>query len=584
MAKEKAEPESALRRGELSLSALDSQSAALERLVSMKLLSNRIDGALLIDIATGTLVPLSRSLTGKLWGLMDLSDLSYERTCDILIDKAVVSSEGGFLKERVKLSNVLDKLKKLPIYSLEFKIKEESGLILFKRLNYSFCEEMKGSLVVSCEDVTSLRRGDIDPLTGLLDASGFHDRVASWIKENPGKKYRIQRYNIDHFRDINGIYGHASGDQLLKDFGSYMRKYDTPDSFSAHLNADHFARFCGGETKSVDEYARLVPKAFASYHLKMPIKVHIGVYDLCEEDNDSALMAYKALLALQTIKGDYARTIAYYKKGMMKEEVEEQELLASFDEGLAEGQFEVWYQPQVNYASGKLVGGEALVRWRHPSKGLLAPGRFLPVIERAGKIGDLDKATIRRVLSFALEWAKEKGGDTPSFSCNLSRAYLLDASLPSFLEGAVGESSLPKKAIHFEITEGAYVKDAELIEKVASRLRKEGFICEMDDFGSAYSSLNSLKSIHVDVVKLDLRFLGGEEEGKRSKIILSSVIEMVKRLGMEVIAEGVESKEQADMLLEFGCELMQGYYFSKPVPEEEYARMLSGEVAFPKGK
>ncbi len=555
----------------------------LEREIGLALLKERIDGVLIVDLSNEGLFPISEELTGKLKAWIDFDDLSYEKTASLLITKALEAGEGKFIAEKVKLANVISRLKTLPYYMVDFKLIEAGKEPSYKRLYFWFYKKNPRYLVVSCEDVTSEKKGDVDPLTGLLDTSGFHEHVSAWIEDHPGEKYRIQRYNIDHFRDINGIYGHAAGDQLLKDFGTYMKKYDTPDSFSAHLNADHFIRFCPwNDPLSPEEYARLVPKAFVGYHLSMPITIHMGVYDLCEEDSDSFVMAYKALLALQTIKGDYIHSIAYYKKGMMKEEVEEQELLGEVDRALKEGQFEVWYQPQINYRTGKLVSAEALTRWRHPQKGLLSPGRFLPVFERTGKIRDLDQATIEKACENARVWRKRYPDASPSFSSNLSRNYILDPALPTYLKDIVEASLIPPEDIHFEITESAYVKDASRIESVVEQMHAYNFLVEMDDFGSAYSSLNSLKDIHVDVVKLDLKFLAGKVNERRGEIILASVISMVKRLGIEVIAEGVETKEQADMIYGFGCEIMQGYYFSKPVPQEEYEKMLSGQVSFPK--
>ena len=557
----------------------------LERNVVFQLLHEHIDGALLIDVRKGKLIPVSDEITGKLKSWIDFPGLSYARTISFMLEKAVDAGEEKFLRSRLELDNLASKLKSFPSYSVDFKYQDGDKAPLFKRLRFFPYRENGGYIVASCEDVTLEKEGDIDPLTGLLDTSGFHEHVAAWIADHPGKKYRIQRYNIDHFRDINGIYGHEAGDQLLKDFGAYMKRFDSPESFSAHLNADHFVRFCPEEdAMSPEEYARLIPLAFTNYHLSMPINVHVGVYDLCEEDNDSFVMAYKALLALQTIKGDHLHSLAYYKKGMMKEEVEEQEFLSEADEAIKEGQFEVWYQPQVDYLSGKLLGAEALIRWRHPVKGLLPPGRFLPLFERTSKIASLDQETIRKVCLCAKAWQEKYPTATISFSCNLSRSYLLSPTLPSFIDDAVFGSDLPSGAIHFEITESAYAKDSIAIENVVESLHGKGFTVEMDDFGSAYSSLNSLKSLHVDVVKLDMKFLSGGNDGERGRIILASVIEMVKKLGMDLIAEGVETKEQADMLLSFGCEKMQGYYFSKPVPEEEYKKMLSGEMSFPKAE
>ena len=253
-------------------------------------------------------------------------------------------------------------------------------------------------------DLSSAMLVELNPdLTGLLDTSGFHRRVSAWIADHPGKKYRLQRYNIDHFRDINGIYGHSVGDQLLRDFGTLMKKSDSRGSYSAHLNGDHFVRFVPeGESRTAEDYGDLILEAFADYNLDLPIAIHMGVYDLCEKDSNSFVMSHKALLALQTIKGDHVHLIVYCKKGMMGEEAEHQEFLGQFDQALREDRFEAYYQPQIDWRSGKIVSAEVLARWNHPSKGLLAPGRFLPALESTGKIARLDETMIVKACKNAV--------------------------------------------------------------------------------------------------------------------------------------------------------------------------------------
>lgn len=417
----------------------------------------------------------------------------------------------------------------------------------------------------------------LDPLTGVYDTAGFHRQVETWIRNNPGRKYRIHRYNIDHFKDINGIYGYDMGNRLLRDCGLHMQLHDTKDSFSAHLNADHFARFCSADSPPPQTYYDGFAEAFADYKLKIPISMHMGVYDLCEPDCDSFTMSYKALLALQIAKGKSDRQIVYYEKGMMDAELEQQELLNDMERAIRQEEFEVWFQPQVNYRTRQLLGAEALVRWRHPKRGLLQPGMFIPALESSEQIVDVDHYVLEKTCRYVHRWREEMPERNVQASVNLSRVVVHRDHAAQRIREIVDDWQVPASCIRLEITESAYIEKPEKLVSLLNELREQGFLIEMDDFGSGYSSLNTLKDMDVDMLKLDMKFLSGGRTSQRSRDIISAVINMAEVLELPVIAEGVETKEQADMLLDFGCELMQGYYFSRPVPAEEYEQMLRGE-------
>lgn len=542
---------------------------------SEKLLLECFDGVVLIDSSNDIIFPINDNLSGKLKYYIDFEQYSYSENMNIIADRYIPSKNKDLLKNALSLPVIKEKLNTEPTYNVDFYMKrspEEN--ILYKRMCYRYFDAEKNFIVLTCEDASS---HDIDPLTGLYNSTGFHKRVKKWIENNPGRKYRIQRYNIDRFRDINGIYGYDMGNRLLRDCGYHMNKYNTADSFSAHLSADHFARFCSDDSLSPQEYYQGFVEAFADYELKIPIAIHMGIYDLCEPDCDSFTMSYKALLALQDTKGKFNRHISYYQKGMMDIEVEQQEFLNDIDSAIENEEFEVWFQPQTDYRTKRLIGAEALIRWRHPVKGLIPPGAFLPVFENSSRIIDLDRYMIIKVCRFMRRWIDSMPGMPVIVSVNLSR---IDIQRPNFakkLKKLVDCYSIPVHNIRLEITESVYMENSEALISVVNELKNEGFIIEMDDFGSGYSSLNILKDINIDILKLDMRFLSGGYSSENSKVIISSIISMAKALRLPVIAEGVETREQAEMLLGFGCCRMQGYYFSKPVPADEYEKMLKTE-------
>ncbi len=540
--------------------------------VASYLFNKHLEGVVIVDVKTQQLVPIGDALTGSMGKWIDHEDLSYEHNSEFVVGRVTAIENPDEFRKRIALETVEKHLNLLGVYTVEFEMKGEKES-KYKRMSFHYYGKKKEYMMLALEDITESVSGEIDPLTGIYDSTGFHKHVTEWIQNHPGEKYRVQRYNIDKFRIINGLYGYSAGDQLLRDFGQFMKRSDDENSFSAHLNADHFVRFCvADKCPPVEYYVDECHRVFADYDLGLPITVHMGIYDLCEEDCNSFNMNYKALLALQEVKGKANKTYSYYKKGLMDEEITQQELLADFDNALKNGEFDVWFQPQVNYKTGEIVCAEALTRWHHPKRGLLTPGQFLPILEQSGRIIDMDKAMIQKSCDYLKKWKKKFPSADIRISGNLSRSYILDPSLPQMIKDLVEKNGINPQDIHFEITETAYVKNAKEFAPLVHMMREHGLMVEMDDFGSEYSSLNALKDIEFDVIKLDMRFLSGDS--KRSRTIIRSIIKMIKDLDIEVIAEGIETKEQADMLLKCGCELMQGYYFSKPIPAKEYEKML----------
>lgn len=543
-----------------------------------KIFVEHFAGMVLIDSKTQTLINISDEIAGTLLPLVKFDKTIYNDQIFALIDRLVPKNDRERLKNNCAFLTVVSALKSNPTYAVEFNAVGGNNSYGFHRIIYRYVDEKRDFIAVLSEDLSDISSYERDPLTGLLNSSGFALNVKKWIAANPGRKYRLQRYNIDHFRDINGIYGHEIGDKLLSDIGDYMRKMDSKDSFSAHLSGDHFARFLADDCQTVEKFNDDFVTDFSSYKLKIPLTIHIGVYDLCEEGISPYEMSYKALLALQSVKGDMQNYVAYYESGMVKCETEQLELLNDVENAIKNEEFEIWFQPQVNYSEKSAFSAEALVRWRHPSKGILSPGVFVPILEKSNYISKLDKYVIEKTCKYMQKWFKDLPDKDIKISVNLSRNDLLIEGFADKLAEVVRSHDIPLSALHMEVTESAYIDNPERLIKQINNLREKGFFVEMDDFGAGFSSLNTLKDISVDKLKLDMKFLSGDNTDKKGKIIIASIIKMAKALGLPIIAEGVETKEQADMLLDFGCSQMQGYYFSKPIPASEYEKILYGNI------
>lgn len=549
-----------------------------EKALMRRIFRERFAGIVFIDCATQAVQRLNESVAGSLGNFFLFDGTPYNEQIRQMVLKELPESRAQATINRLSFETVCAELKKKSVYEADFFNVRVNDKQAFLRISFEYEDETKKRVLFFAENISDLIATETDPLTGIYNVSGFFRRIEQWIAENPGRRYRMQRYDLDYFKDINGVYGHELADNLLLDIVRYMKSYDTPDSFSAHMNADHFARFCADDERSVTECYQNFENAFASYNLSIPISMHMGVYDLYEENKDPSTMAYKSLLALQEVKKDMNKRIGYYEHGMMDKETESLQLLKDVDSAIKNEEFEVWFQPQIDYSKKRFFGAEALVRWRHAVKGFLPPNTFIPVLEKSNYISKVDLFVIKKTCEYMRKWQNEMPDKRVKISVNLSRKDVLNPSFLGEMESIVEKYGVPRETLHLEITESAYMKDGESLEKEVSALRDHGFAVEIDDFGAGYSSLNSLKDMNFDKLKLDMKFLSDTTNAAKGQTIVSTIILMSKRLGVPVIAEGVETKEHAEMLHSFGCDEMQGYYFSKPVCAEDFEKLLSGKT------
>ncbi len=425
------------------------------------------------------------------------------------------------------------------------------------------------------EDVVSLEhekyRASHDILTGLLNKEQFYIETAKLIKENRDVKYCLVCSNIKDFKFVNELFGIEKGNEILKKQAEYMKNFIGEDSLAARLHADRFAmcmpriRF---DEDLINEAITGIQEAFknSSFHMH----IFVGVYDIHDVEERVSIMCDKANLASETIKNEYKSSVAYYTEHLLEKSIEERKIIGEFDRALDNEEFVMFLQPQVD-VSGKPFGSEALVRWKHPDKGLLAPGVFIDVLEKTGFVYRLDRYMWDKAVKQLAEW-KKRGINDYHISVNISTKdfYLIDV-YETFV-GLVEKYDIDPKLLKLEITETALMSDFNKNMVIIKRLQKYGFDIEIDDFGSGYSSLNMLKDISADVLKIDMGFLRASENEVKGQDILESIIGLANKLGMRVITEGVEKKTQVDMLYDMGCKMFQGYYFSKPIPVDEFEK------------
>ncbi len=412
-----------------------------------------------------------------------------------------------------------------------------------------------------------------DTLTGLLNREGFYHNVAMILRNNPEAAYNIIVIDIEHFKLVNDTYGVAEGDNLLKFMARQISKLSSRyKGICARANADRFFLLVPGDV-DMTHIVEVYQNSLFSYPIAMKIYVKFGIYEIEDMSMPVAGMCDRATLALSSIKGRYDKVSSYYDDILRKRLLVEQQIINDMEAAIKEKQFRIFFQPKYDLNTEQIVGAEALVRWNHPVQGFLLPNNFIPVYEKNGFITDVDTYVWERTCEVIAQW-KDMGLKRVPVSVNVSRKDIYNTDLPKTLGHILDKYKLEPQDLHLEITETAYTEDSlQLIEGVL-KLKERGFVIEMDDFGSGYSSLNMITELPIDILKLDMRFIQAKQKPQSTIDMIKFVIDLAKKLDFEVIAEGVETKEQAQMLRNLGCDYAQGYYYSKPVPCEDVAQML----------
>ena len=408
-----------------------------------------------------------------------------------------------------------------------------------------------------------------DSLTGLLNRDQFYEDVHDMVNNYHDTTFYLICSNIKDFKFINEIFGMEKGNQVLLKQAKLMSSNPSERTICARLMNDRFALCLPREEfdeKRVADSIKELQREFSgnSFHLH----TYMGVYEIRDRDEAVSIMVDKANIAADTIKNNYDCCVAYYDEHLLEISIEQRRLLGEFEPALQKDEFAMYLQPQVN-RDGVASGAEALVRWVHPSRGILTPYAFIDILENAGLIYKLDLYIWEKAAQKLAEW-KEKGYGSYHISVNISTKDFYIIDIYETFTGLINKYGIAASNLHLEITETTLMTDFEKNMNIIHKLQGVGFRVEIDDFGSGYSSLNMLKDISADVLKIDMGFLRKSENEVKGQDILESIITLAGKIGMDVITEGVETKKQLDMLTMMGCHEFQGYYFSKPVPVSEF--------------
>ena len=469
------------------------------------------------------------------------------------------------------------------------------GTLEYRNENISFCSEIgtgedkryysidkritfdsKGGImgaVISIRDTTSeqqklkqeLYNATHDKLTGLYTREHLYSCIMQRCDKISSEPHLIVFVDIKNFKIVNDIFGTAFGDHAIRCIADMIRSDMSENCVYGRLAGDTFGVLIPesefDRERIETKLSQFVVRDGTTEHR---VLIHLGIYEVTESGLDVSVMFDRAHLALSTINDQYTTHIAFYDNKIRENVLWSQTISAELGKAISEMQLRPFLQPIAD-KDGNIVGAEALARWIHPERGFMSPALFIPVFEKNGMIVDVDKHMWRCACEILSRW------DNDMFiSVNISPRNFYFTDVAGSIRALVEEYGIKPSRLRIEITESVMMTDADERMKVLDELRSEGFIVEMDDFGSGYSSLNLLKTMPVDVLKIDMMFLSRSDRSNRTQTIIRNVIRLSGELGIASLTEGVETREQYETLSEMGCDLFQGYYFAKPLPVEEF--------------
>ena len=428
------------------------------------------------------------------------------------------------------------------------------------------------------EDSIIIHETERDALTGLFNKEFFFEYGKRLDQQNQQMQMDALVLDINRFRIVNELYGKQYGDLVLQKIGCSIHELvEHTGGLACRYDSNCFCVYLPHREdlpQKLPDYIARVSELLGDHK----ITVRIGVYADNGEGLDMEHRFDRARLAGRKLRNTYETRFNFYNAELHNKELHAERLINDMERALAEKQFRVYYQPKYNIQGGKpfLTSAEALVRWFHPEFGMVSPGEFIPVFEKNGLIQQLDRYVWNEAASQIAEWKKTFDLCLP-VSVNVSRVDVFNPQLGDILCEITGRNGLSAENLLLEITESAYTDNSRQIIDTISSLREKGFRIEMDDFGCGYSSLNMLTSLPIDALKLDMNFIRNICTDKKAYRLVAIMMDIAKLLEVPVIAEGVEVKEQMELLRDLGCDIIQGYYFSKPLPKEDFEKLLTAE-------
>lgn len=488
--------------------------------------------------------------------------------------RAVVESERERFKKCVELSTIKEGLRKDKQYFFTIHETDKTGEVRLKRYSYIYIDERVDIIVGAREDITEFSEKDV--LTGGYNRRGFIRITERLLNEVPDRtKYAVLFFNVKNFKAVNELFGVESGDVVLQNIFRTLTHSKLSPVITARVESDHFV--CLVENKNLDfeELTSVCDNKFVKDGKCMNLIIRCGIFYVEEKPMKISGMIDRAKLAKRYITDEYVQPYMVYDHSMQVAYIDKAKLAGELQEGIAKERFKVYYQPVIDTKTGKIASAEALIRWIHPDKGFISPALFIPALEENGHISELDFYVLKKVWQFINDRCENNKFVVP-ISVNLSWMDFYDEIM---MEKILKEMDRFREngrehMARFEITETSYAAIRENRSGILESLRIKNAKILLDDFGSGFSSFGMLQDYDFDILKIDMSFIRKIGENPKTKSIVHSIIGMAHEIGIKTVAEGVETEEQVSFLRQSGCDYIQGYYYSKPLPEEEFVGFL----------
>ena len=520
----------------------------------------------LIDIDKRTLYFRSCHFSG-----MDIQEdisLGYDDMVQRMADRRIASKDRDVFLSCTRLDDLLDNMNIAGQYS--FNVYNFCGKV--ERYSYYWFDREKRILLCVIEDMT--KEMETDPVTGALNRAGFFNKVESILANNKDRRFAIIYFNVKGFKAVNDMFGYEVGDAILMEgINALAMSFLKPLAIS-RIEADRFVVLVDVKNVDLKKLPGIMHRTYEQGDIKVDLYGRCGIFYIPENCNMSVSdMCDKAKLAKLYIPNQYVKPYEIFDENMAYDYGQRSYALIHLDDAIKNDEIKVYYQPIYDASTHRIVSAEALVRWVSPEKGVILPGKFIPALEESGHISKLDTYIHRSVSSF-LEKRYKNNEPVVRVAINLSRMDLMDEDIMHVIVNDINNSELPNNMISYEVTESAYATVPEMGIDFLIKLHDNGVMLLVDDFGSGVSSFSTIRDYDFDIIKLDMGFIQKIGSNKKNDNIVISLIELAHRLEMKVVAEGVETEEQAEFLRTNGCDYIQGYYFSKPLPEDEFVKKL----------
>ena len=412
-----------------------------------------------------------------------------------------------------------------------------------------------------------------DGVTGGKNLNYFKDVAPEIISQSREHRFCIYRFDILRFRYINEAYGHIKADRVLGACIEEFKKIYGPKEICVRIHSDQFLALISNDDTiemRYHEYLKAVDNRARDIGVKYPVRFRVGVYKLHKEDTDIDIMIDHANVARKSLSGEEKELQAVYSDKILLGMRKVNEIESVMQQALVQGEFIIYLQPKWSISQNRLIGAEALARWKRKDGSMIFPSEFIPVFEKNGFIEKLDSYMFEKLCMQIREYEREGIYRKIPISINQSRILILNPDYVKNIEKMIQRYDVPVENIEIEITETVFLNEKEQVIEIINRLKEIGVMLAMDDFGSGYSSLNVLKDVPFDVLKIDREFFSESNTSFTSILILEKIIEMSKAMGIRVVCEGVETTEQIDILRDIGCDLVQGYYYGRPMPIDDF--------------